>query len=139
MKIMFWTMIPMILTDFNGIAADLPPRNSSVLVRSPENTGRGRVRLPVLNPRPAHISRRLSPEFVTVVVLSELQKHCFMNIRAQVRTKQEKTFFSQAGDHPTPPRCPRNVSGANLKTYFFYDGFVVLGGVFVWTPNVLHR
>ena len=44
-------------------------------------------------------------------------------------------YYFQSGLLCTTYVSPRNVSGANLKTRFF-DGFVVLGGVFVWTPNM---
>ena len=33
--------------------------------------------------------------------------------------KARKTCFSQAGDRPTTPRCPRNVSGAKMKNRFW--------------------
>ena len=46
------------------------------------------------------------------------------------RVPTRKTCFSHPGDHPTPSRCPRNVSRAILKKWFFMM-ILIFGGRFL--------
>ena len=53
-----------------------------------------------------------------------------LEIRSKHRVPTRKTCFSHPGDHPTPSRCPRNVSRAILKNRFFMM-ILIFGGRFL--------
>ena len=48
----------------------------------------------------------------------------------EASSTNQKTRFSHPGDHPTPSRCPRNVSRAILKKLFFMT-ILIFGGRFL--------